>query len=124
MSNKPNILIISSDENFINLIKKNEKNEINFYFILEKQFNFLNDQNESISELNIIKKIIEEEEINQVVLDLKPNQITNENFSNSKLEEVKQFIFKFHQINNLIIKELTNKKINILYLLEYDENNV
>lgn len=125
MSNKPNILIISSDENFINLIKKqNEKNEINFYFILEKRFNFLNDQNESISELNIIKKIIEEEEINQVVLDLKPNQITNENFSNSKLEEAKQFIFKFHQINNLIIKELTNKKINILYLLEYDENNV
>lgn len=121
MLNKPNILIISSDEKFINLIK--EQYKINFYFVLEKQFNFLNDKNELVSELNIIKKIIEDQKINQVILDFKPNQILNENFDYSKLEEIKQFIFKFHEINNLIIKQLTNKKINILCLLEYDESN-
>lgn len=124
MSNKLNILIISADENFINSIKKqNEKNKINFYFILEKEFNFLNDENELVSESNIIQKIIKEEKINQVVLDLRLNKITNENSSNLNLDETKRFIFKFHQINSLIIKELTNKKINILCLLEYNEND-
>lgn len=64
MLNKLNILIISSDENFINLIKKqNEKNKINFYFILEKQFNFLNNENESVSELNIIKKKLKKKKL-------------------------------------------------------------
>lgn len=124
MSNKLNILIISSDENFINLIKEQSKrNEIHFYFILEKPFNLLNDQNELVSELNIIKEIIKKERINQVVLDLKQNQIKNGNLDNLNLGETKQFINKFHQINNLIIKELTNKKINILCLLEENENN-